>query len=180
MRASKGILDQKGFTMMELLVALLITGMLMAMIISVFLMAQKVYTRGGDISYKQKSITNVETDLQNALARSMSVVVSENPNGDYNLGFDGSGQCLEKIGASGESYVVDQITEITLWTEQKKLYYELVPKNAMSTLSGGIVMNNRDNAHFVLDSRLNTSSASKVSMQSIKPNYLVITYATKN
>ena len=59
---------KQGFTLIELLAALLITGILLATVTTVFLMSQKIYTRGGDISYKQKSITNIETDLQNVLA----------------------------------------------------------------------------------------------------------------
>ena len=87
-----------GFTLIEILVALLITAMLMVTIASIFLMAQKIYTRGGDISYKQKSITNIETELQNSLGRAMKVsIITRAPEStddyDYYIGFDATDKC---------------------------------------------------------------------------------------
>jgi len=69
----KRVNSVKGFSLVELLAALLITGILLATISSVFLISQKVYMRGEAISYKQKSITNVETELQNVLAIATAV-----------------------------------------------------------------------------------------------------------
>lgn len=136
--------DINGFSLVELLVALLITGIMMAMIISVFLMSQKIYTHGGDISYKQKSITNIETDLQNALARAAGNGVKidySTPSGNYSIGFK-DGICVEVI--NGEYYQTDQISQIDLSvTNVNTLNYVITPKDTtMSQLKGGIIMNN--------------------------------------
>ena len=133
-----------GFTLAELLVALLITGILLAAVSSVLLMSQKLYTRSENISYKQKSITNIETDLQNALATAIAVKTDNNIPNDkgnyYSLGFNSNGDCVEVI--NGVEYKTDQITEIVLKNNGKTMNYDLLPKNSMSVLKGGIVMNN--------------------------------------
>lgn len=133
----------KGFTLVELIVALLISGILMATIISVLLMSQKIYTKGENISYKQKSITNIETDLQNALsiASETGVKISTIPEGNYSIGFK-DGICVEVIG--GETYETDQIDKIVFTViNGNTMSYEITPKDqTMSTLTGGIVMNN--------------------------------------
>lgn len=155
-----------GFTLIELLVALLITGILMATVTTVFLMSQKIYTRGGDISYKQKSITNIETDLQNALATATSLAVtSSQPTSGavYGIGFNNQGECVEVI--NGVPYQTDQITEISFNVRSgNTMNYEIVPKNEMSVLKGGIVMNNIKGA--TLNTQLNGND---------KKGYLVIT-----
>lgn len=158
--------SNRGFTLVELLVALLISGILIATITSVFLMSQKLYTQSGNISYKQKSITNIETDLQNALATATAVSISAAPGGDYSIGFNNDGVCVEVIGAN--EYKTDQISEITLIiANHNTMQYGLMAKdNTMSTLTGGIVMNNIKNSTFS-SPPLNGSSE----------NYFVITYA---
>lgn len=142
----KRVNSVNGFSLVELLAALLITGILLATISSVFLISQKVYMRGEAISYKQKSITNVETELQNVLAIATAVNKKNSPSQNtdskhyFNLGFNDKGQCVEYV--DGTEYAVDQITEIKLITAQKIMNYEFVPKNSMSVHRGGIVMNN--------------------------------------
>lgn len=156
--------DRSGFSLVELMVALLIFVILMATVISVFLMSQKLYTRGENISYKQKSITNIETDLQNALATATTVEIQPTSGGVYSLGFNSNGDCVEVI--NGVEYKTDQITEILLKTSGNTLNYEMIPQNSMSTLSGGIVMNNiknksinttlnADNKSFLVITRVN-------------------------
>ncbi|MBI4855251.1 MAG: prepilin-type N-terminal cleavage/methylation domain-containing protein [Acetobacterium woodii] len=170
------ISGNKGFTLVELLVALLITGILLATISSVFLMAQRVYLRGAEISYKQKSITNVETELQNVLAIATAVNKKNLPAQNtatkhyFNVGFNDKGQCVESI--DGIEYVVDQIKEIRLSAPQKIMNYELVPNNEMSVHSGGIVMNNEAN----FNSSQNDFTNKIVLNQETKGSYLVIEY----
>lgn len=158
--------SNKGFTLVELLVALLISGMLLATITSVFLMSQKVYTRGGDISYKQKSITNIETDLQNALATATNFTVDNSQptsSAVYGIGFNHEGDCVEVI--NGVEYKTDQITEISLTiTNGNTMNYEIVPKNSMSNLTGGIVMNN-----------IKSASISISTLNAGEEKYLVVT-----
>jgi len=190
MRRVNKIRENKGFTLVELVVSLLIVTMLMSTVGMVFLMSQKLYTRGENISYKQKSITNVETDLQNSLSKAIWVEISNNPvaGADYNLGFNDEGQCVEIFKGSTEKYIIDQISEVTLkvvqtnpgaldtQTRQKTLNYELIPKKSMSTLSGGIIMNNSENGSFFLATELYVNQP-KIELQSEKPRYLVIYYA---
>jgi len=161
-------IDRSGFSLVELMVALLIFAILMVTVISVFLMSQKLYTRGENISYKQKSITNIETALQNALsiADVNGVKISSDitqPGTDYAIGFNSNGDCVEVI--KGSTYITDQITEITLKNNGSTMKYEIVPKDSMSTLKGGIVMNNIKSA--AIDTTLKAGTES----------YLVITLA---
>lgn len=156
--------SKKGFTLIEVMAGLLITGILIATVISVFLMSQKIYTRGGDISYKQKSITNIETELQNALATATNISIEASKPGVgafYGIGFNDKGECVEII--NGEEYKTDQITEISLKNTGNSMNYEIVPKDSMSTLKGGIVMNNINTA--AIDTTLKAETES----------YLVIT-----
>nr|WP_320023863.1 prepilin-type N-terminal cleavage/methylation domain-containing protein [uncultured Acetobacterium sp.] len=168
MRKIIKIRSKKGFTLIELLVALLISGILMASVTSAFLMSQKIYTRGGDISYKQKSITNIETDLQNALATATAVSI-ENSKPSlgtvYGLGFNKNGDAVEII--NGVEYKTDQITRVTVKNNGNTMNYEIIPKDSMSTLKGGIVMNN-----------LKTVSID-TSLVAGTENYLVVTLGTK-
>lgn len=161
MKHLRNNLDKRGFTLVELMVALLIFVILMVTVISVFLMSQKLYTRGENISYKHKSITNIETDLQNALATATTVEIKSTSDGVYSLGFNSNGDCVEVI--NGVEYKTDQITEIVLSSSGNTLNYEMVPQNSMSTLSGGIVMNNIKNKS--INSTLNPDN----------PSFLVIT-----
>lgn len=156
--------SKKGFTLIEVMAGLLITGILMVTVISVFIMSQKIYMRGGDISYKQKSITNIETDLQNALATAtnISIEVSKPGGGTfYGIGFNDKGECVEVI--NGNEYKTDQIAEITLKNAGNTMNYEIVPKDSMSTLKGGIVMNN-----------INTAAIDAI-LKAETESYLVIT-----
>ena len=192
MRRVNKIGEEKGFTLVELIVSLLIVAMLMSTIGMVLLASQKLYIRGENISYKQKSITNVETDLQNSLAKAIRVEISNNADAgaDYNIGFNDEGECVEIFKGSDKEYIVDQIFEITLKTvqtnpgaldtqlRQKTLNYELIPKKSMSTLSGGIIMNNSENGSFYLSTELYVGQP-KIELQNEKPRYLVIYYATE-
>lgn len=157
---------KQGFTLIELLAALLITGILLATVTTVFLMSQKIYTRGGDISYKQKSITNIETDLQNVLATAtgFTVASSQPTTSDvYGIGFNNQGECVEVI--NGVSYQTDQITALSFNVSNgNTMNYEIVPRHEMSVLKGGIVMNNIKSA--TLNSQLNGDD---------KKGFLVIT-----
>lgn len=162
-----------GFTLIEILVALLITAMLMVTIASIFLMAQKIYTRGGDISYKQKSITNIETELQNSLGRAMKVsIITRAPEStddyDYYIGFDATDKC--NIGSDG--YFSDQVADIELKIAGDTMAYKLIPKNnTMSVLSGGIVLNNFNHPDFEYGEFANGS------LNKDLPRYLVVTFA---
>lgn len=163
--------SNKGFTLVELLVALLISGILLGTVSSVFLMTQKIYTRAGDVSYKQKSITNVETDIQNALAiaSATGVTTSTSPGGSYSIGFNGSGECVEVIG--GKSYKSDQISQIIFTVVNvNTMTYEITPKDSsMSKLTGGVVMNNVKASPAFGSVTINSGN---------KNNYLNITYET--
>ncbi|HEY5557364.1 PulJ/GspJ family protein [Acetobacterium sp.] len=165
MKIQRNDCGNKGFTLVELLVALLISGILMATVSSVLLMSQKIYTRGENTSYKQKSITNIETDLQNALATATAISTSTVAGSDYSIGFNKDGVCVEVIGAN--EYKTDQISGITLEVvNHNTMKYGLIAKdNTMSTLSGGIVMNN------IKDASIDTS------INADHENYLVITLA---
>jgi prepilin-type N-terminal cleavage/methylation domain-containing protein len=162
--------SDKGFTLVELVVSLLVTGILLGTVTSVFLMSQKLYTRGESIAYKQKSIYNIETDLQNALAIATvtGVQTGTNPAGNYKIGFK-DGVFVEIIG--GQTYQSGQISKVKLTVANTNtMYYEITPKDTtMSTLTGGIVMNN-----------VKTSPFSSVTLDGGTNNntYVGITYET--
>ncbi len=158
--------NDRGFTLVEILVALMITGVLLGTAGTTFLMSQKIYTRGTDISYKQGSITNTETNLQNYLSVATGVTLASAPKTDdqesYSIGFKNDGTCeevimIQNVDASGNPVtiggknctesrtMISQISEIqvdTIGTTVATMNYDLVPFNEMATLSGGIVMNN--------------------------------------
>ena len=123
-------------------------------------------SRGGDISYKQKSITNIETDLQNVLATATGLTVnSSQPTSSkvYGIGFNDQGECVEVI--NGVAYQTDQITALSFNVSNgNTMNYEIVPKHEMSVLEGGIVMNNFKSA--TLNTQLNGDD---------KKGFLVIT-----
>lgn len=171
---------ENGFTLVELLVSLLISGILVFTVMSVFLMSQKLYIQGEGISYKQKSITNVETELQNSLGIAEKVKIIEtdpeitDPNTidmdrfDYYIGFDASGNC--NIGSGG--YISDQVKDIELEIVGDTMSYKLIPKNSsMSILNGGIVLNNFHHPDFEYDASVNTPWYEN------RPRYLVVQFA---
>lgn len=165
---------KNGFTLVELLVSLLISGILIFTVMSVFLMSQKLYVQGEGISYKQKSITNIETELQNSLGRAMKVsIITRAPEStddyDYYIGFDATDKC--NIGSDG--YFSDQVADIELKIAGDTMAYKLIPKNnTMSVLSGGIVLNNFNHPDFedggFVDGSLNQDL----------PRYLLVTFVT--
>ncbi|WP_026393406.1 PilW family protein [Acetobacterium malicum] len=159
---------ENGFTLVELLVSLLISGILIFTVMSVFLMSQKLYIQGEGISYKQKSITNVETELQNSLAKAIEISVSQTSGGDYSIGFNETGGCNVDPGG----YVSDQVKDIQLVIVGDTMSYKLIPKNSsMSILSGGIVLNNFNNPGFKHDKFVNGNLNQEL------PRYLVVTFA---
>jgi hypothetical protein len=128
----KKIDNQKGFTLMEL----------MGVVGSIFLTSLNLFSRSEAIQYKEGSITNIETNLQNALSTATAISIQSGSGGVYSIGFNGDGDCVEVI--DGIEYKIDQISQINLNFDGHTLRYELVPKenSMMSILSGGIVVNN--------------------------------------
>lgn len=166
-RAIAIIRRNDGFTLVELTVVLLITAVLLGTAGSVYFIAMNLYTRGENISYKTGSITNTETELQNALAIASTTGIkidSITTGSKYAIGFDVNGDCVEVVG--GNTYKIDQISKIKLTVTGKTMNYEITAKDAsMSTLTGGVVMNN-----------VTISPFGTVTLDSGTPNrYLVIT-----
>jgi len=180
----------KGFSLVELIVALLIAGILFIAAGSTYLIAIKTYTRAGDISFKEGSVTNIETELQNHLSIASKVELLTEPKKDssvLNIGFDSEGNCSEyryKGSDQFDIYNLDQITDILLKATQANagdpitLEYELVPKKSMSTLKAGIVMNNSNMSGFLLSPQF-VVNVDAVSLEEKKPLYLVVTPVIK-
>ncbi|WP_170253907.1 PulJ/GspJ family protein [Acetobacterium paludosum] len=97
----KKIKKNSGFTLIELIVALLITSILLVSAGSVYFIATKVYTRGENISYKEGTITNTETNLQEVLPVATAAALADAPKEDagksYSIGFKADGTCEEVI-----------------------------------------------------------------------------------
>lgn len=206
MKCQRNDLRNKGFTLTELLVGLLITGILMATVTSVLLMAQKVYTRSGDISYKEGTVTNTETNLQNLLAVATEVHLLGAPKTDdeesYSIGFNTDGLCQEFSttttvdGSGNKQYsktvtAVPHLSEIEVKATNNKttiLNYKLIPKdNTMSTLSGGTVMNNinifKDNQperEVTTQANLLNVNGAKLKESENGQHYLVLTFKPIN
>lgn len=206
MKCQRNGLRNKGFTLIELLVGLLITGILMATVTSVLLIAQKVYTRGGDISYKEGTVTNTETNLQNLLAVATEVHLLGAPKTDdeesYSIGFNTDGVCqefstIETVDGSGNKQYsktvtgVPHLSEIEVKATNNKmtiLNYKLIPKdNTMSTLSGGTVMNNiniiKDNQpdpEVASQANLLNEKGAKLKESGNDQHYLVLTFKPIN
>ncbi|MDK2941791.1 MAG: hypothetical protein PWP56_1304 [Acetobacterium sp.] len=206
MKCQRNDLRNKGFSLIELLVGLLITGILMATVTSVLLMAQKVYTRGGDISYKEGTVTNTETNLQNLLAVATEVHLLGAPKTDdeesYSIGFNTEGLCQEFSttttvdGSGNKQYsktvtAVPHLSEIEVKATNNKttiLNYKLIPKdNTMSTLSGGTVMNNinifKDNQpelEVATQANLLNENGAKLKESGNGQHYLVLTFKPIN
>lgn len=180
----------KGFSLVELVVALLITSILFVTVGSIYFIAVKTYTRSGDISFKEGSTTNIETELQNYFSIASKVELLTEPKKDssvFSIGFDPDGNCAEyryKGSEQFDIYELDQISDISLKVTQVNagdpmmLEYELIPKKSMSTLKAGIVMNNSNMSSFVLSTQL-VVNGELVSLKENKPLYLVVTPVTK-
>lgn len=149
----KRVLNQQGFTLIELMAASLIGIILMGVVGSIFFTSLNLFSRSEAIQYKEGSITNVETNLQNAVATAAKdggMRISSSATGsNYAIGFK-DGNCVEIIEGHEENpYIITEISEIILNydSSNRVLSYELVPKenSAMSVLKGGIVVNNTGN-----------------------------------
>lgn len=186
---------EKGFTLIELMVGLLIAGILMATVTSVLLISQKVYTRGGDISYKVGTVTNTETNLQNYLSVATGVILASAPKTDdeesYSIGFkaDGTGEevimssVIDSSGNKKYSKTVIPIPHLSEIDVQATgvntitLNYQLVPKDTtMSTLSGGMVMNNINIRNNNRPSQEKLLNGTKLYDSDDQMHYLVLTF----
>lgn len=191
--------SDSGFTLVELLVVLLISGILMATVASVFLMSQKIYTRGENISYKEGTVTNTETNLQNLLAVATGVSLARVPKTDdeesYSIGFSEDGTCQEYstisvVDGSGNIQYSKSVTAIPHLSEIEvkatnnnitTLNYKLIPKDdTMSTLGGGIVMNNINAANANQPSQAKLIGGTKLKESRDENHYLVLTFKEIN
>lgn len=153
--------NDSGFTLMELMAASLIGIILMGVVGSIFFTSLNLFSRSEAIQYKEGSITNVETNLQNAVATAtdwkyeMSLPGSVSSSEVYRIGFDSNGNCVEFLDGNiitdvnsneYKNHIIDQISQISLSYNgsNRTLTYKLSPKegSSMSVLSGGIVANN--------------------------------------
>lgn len=185
-----------GFTLVELIVALLISGILMATVSSVFLMSQKVYSRGESINYKEGTATNTETNLQNLLAVATGVSLESTPKTDdeesYSIGFNADDDCLEystttTVDGSGTKQYSKSVTAIPHLSEIEveamnnnitTLNYKLIPEDStMSTLAGGTVMNNINTVNQNQPNQATLVSGTKLKDSG---NYLVLTFKPIN
>lgn len=199
MRWQRKSISNKGFTLIELLVGLLITGILIATVTSVLLLSQKVYTRGGDISYKEGTVTNTETNLQNQLAVATGVSLESAPKTDdeesYSIGFNTDGDCLEystttTVDGSGNKQYSKTVTAIPHLSEIEveamnnnitTLNYKLIPQdNTMSTLGGGTVMNNITATNKNQPTQATLVSGAKLKDSGDDLHYLVLTFKDIN
>lgn len=206
MKKGPGLLTNQGFTLVELLVALLITGILIMGMSSVFLMSQKVYSRSGNISYKAGTVTNTETNLQNRLAVATDVYLASSPKTDdeesYSIGFNAVGDCEEystttTVDGSGKTQYSKSVTSISHLAEIEvkatnnkttTLNYKLIPKDeTMSTLGGGTVMNNINETNknqpkedVPSQADLLTENGAELKKSGIDLNYLVLTFKPIN
>ncbi|PKM53530.1 MAG: hypothetical protein CVV00_11980 [Firmicutes bacterium HGW-Firmicutes-5] len=191
--------SNSGFTLVELMVALLISGILMATVSSVFLMSQKVYSRGESINYKEGTATNTETNLQNLLAVATGVSLESAPKTDdeesYSIGFNADGDCQEYSttttvdGGGAKQYsksvtAIPHLSEIEVEARNNNittLNYKLIPEdNTMSTLAGGTVMNNITATNKNLPTQATLVSGTKLKDSGDNLHYLVLTFKPLN
>jgi prepilin-type N-terminal cleavage/methylation domain-containing protein len=191
--------SKSGFTLVELMVALLISGILMATVSSVFLMSQKVYSRGESINYKEGTATNTETNLQNLLAVATGVSLESAPKTDdeesYSIGFNADGDCQEystttTVDGGGAKQYSKSVTAIPHLSEIEveamnnnitTLNYKLIPEdNTMSTLAGGTVMNNITATNKNLPTQATLVSGTKLKDSGDNLHYLVLTFKPLN
>lgn len=191
--------SNSGFTLVELMVALLISGILMATVSSVFLMSQKVYTRGENINYKEGTVTNTETNLQNLLAVATGVSLASAPKTDdeesYSIGFNANDDCQEysttsTVDGSGNKQYAKTVTAIPHLSEVEveamnnnitTLNYKLIPQdNTMSTLGGGTVMNNITATNKNQPTQATLVSGTKLKDSGDDLHYLVLTFKPIN
>lgn len=175
-------LSSRGFTLPEILIASLITIILLGAVGSVFLTSLNLFSRGADIANKSGTITNVETNLQNKLAVTSEVEIATSPSGPYSIGFNSDEICQEIIKKDGEEdikYTIDQLSEIILKVDGNMLKYELEAKDGMSTLKGGIILNNIDDVSsqegFAENFEVDTEAGTKeIQLKPEKSLYLLI------
>lgn len=117
MRLKDRLKKNNGFTLIELIVALLIMVILFVAATSVYSIGNSIYKRAGDISNKEGTITNTETNLQKVLPITTGVALSSIPRTDltsesYSIGFKADGNCEEVVvslvvDSSGNPVLVD-------------------------------------------------------------------------
>lgn len=196
MKKLEKALSDRGFTLVEMVVTLMITVILLVTIGSVFLMSQKIYTRGTDISYKEGVVTNAETNLQNYLSKATDVDLLSAPQIDkecYNIGFANDGTCeeiivspnIEGTGFISNRNTLSQISNIFARATLVKikesddivatLNYQLIPFKSMSVLNGGIELNNfdKDNVNLL---EQNLTEGRNLNDAVTTERYLVLTF----
>lgn len=150
MRSKDQLKKNNGFTLIELIVALLIMVILFGAATSVYSIGNSIYKRADNISNKEGTITNTETNLQKVLAITTGVTLSSAPKTEvtsesYSIGFKADGSCEEVIvslilGSDGKPVLVDEkkqyaktVNSITQISDIKLLAVQQLQTNSDGT-----------------------------------------------